>query len=161
MDGSGFEDAMLAKHGCRTVEAVAGHCRPAGVLAVVLNKGIMFSPTAFATLLVNWFGGNANSYRVQPCQRGAFLFQVDHECIAKEIVLRDPWRSGIISVGMSLSGLTFSACRGVRPAHACSDVRRRAWVANSLLPSLLGPRPSCAPSLPWDGNHLIAPAPRA
>lgn len=58
---------MLARYGCGTVEAVAGHSQPAGVLAVVLNEGILLSPRAFASLLVSWFGGYANGYSVRLC----------------------------------------------------------------------------------------------
>ena len=142
MDGSRFEDAMLSKYGCGTVSAIAGHSRPAGLLAVVLNDGVVFSPDAFASLLVSWFGGCASGFRVQPCQEGSFRFQVAHECVAKEIVLRDPWRSGFIAVAMSFPAMASSVCRE-SPA-AWVHARRRTWEANSLLPSLFGPRLSHA-----------------
>ena len=60
MQGLRFQDAMLEKYGCATVEAVAGHCRPTGILAVILNDGVFLSPDFFASLLVSWFGGFAN-----------------------------------------------------------------------------------------------------
>lgn len=161
MDGLGFEDVMLAKYGCGTVEAVAGRSRPAKVLAVVLNDGFHLSPRAFASLLVSWFGGHNNGYRVLPRQSDTFLFQVAHECIAKEIVLREPWRSGILFVKMSLYGSPLSVCRVAAAGHAHPDARFRVWMANASLPSLLGPWSTRAQVLGCEGNHLIASDPRA
>lgn len=127
---------MLERYGCGTVEVVAGRSRPAGVLAIVLNDGVFLSPEFFASLLVSWFGGFANGYMVRPRQPGSFLFQVAHECIAKEIVLRDYWSSGLLCVKMSLSPL--------KPASdllssSSSSALRTAWASNSSLPSILGP----------------------
>lgn len=157
MDGCSFEKAMLAKYGCGSVETVAGRSRPASVLAVVLNEGILLTPRAFATLLVSWFGGFANDYRVRPGQPGSFLFQVAHKCIAKEIMLRDFWSSGIIRVSMSLSCLATSARHDASsaPLVSASGARHRTWLANSLRPSILGPR-SCPPILALGGVHSIA-----
>ena len=68
MEDLRFQDAMLAKYGCGTVEAVAGRCQPADVLAAVLNDDVFFSPEFFASLLVIWFGGFANGYAVRAQQ---------------------------------------------------------------------------------------------
>lgn len=134
---------MLARYGCGTVEPVAGHGSPTGVLAVVLNDGVVLSPEFFASLLVSWFGGYANGSHVRLRQHGCFLFQVAHECIAKEIVLRECWRSGLLSVSMSLSGLDLSSCPPLAQVAgpSWSGARRRAWLPNSTLPSLLGLHP--------------------
>ena len=150
---------MLSKYGCGTLSAVAGRSRTAGLLAVVLNDGVAFSPAAFASLLVTWFGGYASGYRVQPCQRGSFRFQVAHECIAKEIMLRDPWRSGFIAVAMSFPAMDSSVCR--EPPHAWVHARRRAGEANSLLPSILGPCPPLSAQPLFVSKPLPIPAMRA
>ena len=136
MEGERFQDDMLRKYGCATIEAVAGRRRPAGVLVVVLNDGVLLSPDFFASLLVNWFGGFANGYAVKSCQLGCFYFLVAHACIAKEIVLHDCWTSGLLRVRMTLSSLSPSA-----PPLSLPRVRSSAWVANAALPSLMGPHP--------------------
>lgn len=51
--GVRFEDDMLARYGCGTVDAVAGKSCPAGLVVVVVDDGVLLSSIFFESLLVS------------------------------------------------------------------------------------------------------------